>query len=165
MSIVDTPTRNSTAETQSVRGTVIGMEMADWAGFTSCRVMLLIAPGIRSEFRYGRNSVGNLPEIGDQVEIEYSGDNLFEVFAIRVLDDHRVTTSERAFVYITGLSLIAGRPKAAAVFTIAEVLVGIALCVIGFMTGAIKPAAPYILGIVGLFQICLACIVWEYTKG
>lgn len=165
MNGVGTPTRTSAAEEKSVMGTVIGLEMTDWAGFKSCRVILMTVSGIRSEFRYGRNSIGNLPEIGDQVAIEYSGSHLFEVSTIRILNDHQVTTSERASAYVTGLDLIAGRPKAAAVFTISEVLVGIVLCAIGLIIGVMKPAAPYILGTVGLFQIFLAWIVWEYTKG
>jgi hypothetical protein len=164
MSIIDSQTKITNFDTKSIMGTVIGLEMADWAGFKSGRILLTTASGMRHEFRYGRNSVGNLPEIGDQVEIEYTGSHLFEVSILRTLNDQSITISDRAITYAAGLNLIAGRPKAAAVFSISETLVGIALCIIGVISGVMKPAAPYIFGIVGIFQICLAGIVWEYTK-
>jgi len=164
MSIEDSSTGITSFEPRSIVGTVIGLEMADWAGFKSGRIVLRTTSGIRNEFRYGRNSAGNLPEIGDQVDIEYFGSHLFEVSTIKILNHQRVTASDRARTYAAGLTLIAGRPKTAAVFSISETLVGIVLCIIGVITGVTKPAAPYIFGVVGVFQILLALIVWEYTR-
>lgn len=163
MNAATTKTSNPRIGKESVEGVVIGLEMTDWAGFNSGRILVTTDAGNRIEFRYGKDSTGDLPSIGDYVDIEYSGKMLLEISEIRISSAQRVTTSDRVSKRATGLNLIAGRPKGAAIFTISQILVAIALCIAGWITGITKHAAPYILGFVASFQICLAWLVWEHT--
>ncbi len=163
MNAATTKTSNPRIGKESVEGVVIGLEMTDWAGFNSGRILVTTDAGNRIEFRYGKDSTGDLPIIGDYVNIEYSGNVLLEISEIRISSAQRVTTSDRMSKRATGSNLIAGRPKGAAIFTISQILVAIALCIAGWITGITKHAAPYILGFVASFQICLAWLVWEHT--
>ncbi|MDF1541391.1 MAG: hypothetical protein P1Q69_21005 [Candidatus Thorarchaeota archaeon] len=150
---------------RSVNGIVIGLDIGAWAGFESGRIILRNGTGTREEFYYGKNSCGVMPEIGDSVCIEYTGNVLLEVAEIRILDQPRVTITDRVSLHYSGIHLIAGRLKTAAVIAIILVLTGIGVILVGLNLGLSKPAAPFIFGVVGFSQFIIAWLIWEYSGG
>ncbi|MFW9910000.1 MAG: hypothetical protein ACFFEF_15640 [Candidatus Thorarchaeota archaeon] len=150
-------------ETESVEGVVIGMDFGSWSGFDSGKIILKSESDERMYFHYGKHSLGDMPRIGDLVCISYTGVNLFEICKIEILEMRKETAAGRASAQMYALNLLFGRPKAAVAIALTEVFVGICIIIIGLILGFSKPAAPFILGVVGMAQIGIAWLIWEYT--
>lgn len=148
----------------NVEGVVVGKDFGSWAGFTSGIITIRNKESVRLEFHYGRSSIGAEPDIGDLVYIEYNGTEFLEITSIKVLMRQVDTISERVDLQLSGLTTIAGRPKAAVAIVVTEVLVGLSIISIGLSLGVTKPAAPSIYGAVGLAQFIIAWLIWEYTS-
>ncbi|MFX0106650.1 MAG: hypothetical protein ACFE7R_00020 [Candidatus Hodarchaeota archaeon] len=165
MSTKPAPVQNSAVKTKSAEGFVIGLEIGAWAGFESGKIIVLADSKARIEFRYGQYSAGKIPKIGDRVSIDYSGDTLLEISEIRVIGHRRNTDSNQMTAMCYDSEYIFDKPKAAVAVSLTEVLVAIAMFLIGWIEGTTKPAAPYIFGIVGIAHLCIAWLAWEYTSG
>ncbi|MHA2425427.1 MAG: hypothetical protein ACXAEF_11615 [Candidatus Thorarchaeota archaeon] len=154
---------STTIATNEVEGVVIGKDFGSWAGFTSGRITIRTKDSTRIKFRYGQCSIGEEPDIGDLVEIEYTGTELFEISSISILKRQVETIDERVDLQLSGLTTIAGRPKSAFAMVVIAVFAGIGVILIGLSYGDSYPAAPSIYGAVGFSQFILAWLIWEYT--
>ncbi|MHA1908060.1 MAG: hypothetical protein ACW98Y_12245 [Candidatus Thorarchaeota archaeon] len=156
--------KSANIPTNEIEGVVIGKDFGSWAGFTSGRITIRTVDSTRMNFRYGQSSIGEEPDIGDLVEIEYTGTELFEISSISILKSQVETINERVDLQLCGLTTIAGRPKSAFAMVVIAVLAGIGVILIGLSLGDSYPAAPSIYGAVGFSQFVLAWLIWEYTS-
>ncbi len=163
MNSIQTDDDLATTTASKIEGVVIGKDLGSWAGFTSGKITIRNKESIRLEFHYGRSSIGVEPDIGDLVHIDYNGTEFLEIVFIKILRRQVDTISERVNLQLSGLTTIAGRPKAAVAIVVTEVLAGLAIISIGISLGVTKPAAPSIYGAVGFAQFIIAWLVWEYT--
>ena len=150
--------------TRIIEGIVIAIEIGSWAGFHSGRITIESENEDRSEFRYGRDSDGSIPKIGDFVSVEYTGESIHEISTIRIIEHNRESSYQKRSRQSSTLSLIWGRPKGAVAIVITMVLVGIYIIWAGLSLGNTRPAAPIIYGSVGFAQFIFAWLIWEYTK-
>jgi hypothetical protein len=156
---------NSEVSTSIVEGVVIGTDIGSWSGFESGRIIVLDQGRKRTTLQYVRKSQGPLPQVGDSVEVTYSGNLLLEITNIRILDRERVSISKRVAKEVTDIHLIAGHPKGAFFMSFVEVIAGISLLIMGFLLGGSRPAAYPIFGVVGVAQFIIAGFIWEFTGG
>jgi hypothetical protein len=159
-----TPTVAHSDLTGVTDGIVIGLEIGSWAGFHSGRITIMSENKNRIDFRYGKDSDGIIPKIGDFVRVVYTGENVHEISTIRIIEANHETFSQRLPTKSSSISLIFGRPKGAFAIIVSEVFAGFYLIQMGLLMGLTRPAAPAIYGTVGFVQLVLAWLIWEYTS-
>jgi hypothetical protein len=158
------PTVTPSHLTGVTNGVVIGLEIGSWAGFHSGRITIMSEKKDRIDFRYGKDSDGIIPKIGDFIRVVYTGEHVHEISTIRIIEDNQRAFSQRHSTKSNTISLIFDRPKGAFAIIVSEVFVGIYLMMEGLLMGLTRPAAPVIFGSVGFVQLFLAWLIWEYTS-
>jgi len=153
-------THNPPATTITI-GTLIGLEIGEWAGFSSGRLIVKIDDGNRVEFRYGRESRGTIPKIGSLITIEHTRAMLPEILNIELISEHKSTFYEDLSESYAS-SFFLGRPISLMGFVLAEGIIGFILILMGLLSGTSHRMAPIIFGLCGTPHIIIGYVLWYY---
>jgi hypothetical protein len=144
----------------TTEGTLIGHELGQWAGFPSGKLIVQREDGLRVEFRFGKESQGTIPEIGSRLLIEHPLGYLPEIIRISFIERSDIY-KEEADSFTD--SLFFGKSNWVTFLVVTEVCVGLAMIILGLISGERSPSAPMIFGLCGIPHIIIGYLLWFYT--
>jgi len=142
-------------------GILIGLEIGEWAGFTSGKLTVKEDDGGRIELRFGRESRGVIPEIGSLIEAEHTKGVFPEILNLEVISVPESTFyQDISETYASSLFFAELNSLVTCVLT--EVIIGFLVILMGLFWGLSNPMAPIIFGLCGIPHIIIGYMLWNY---
>lgn len=142
-------------------GILIGLEIGEWAGFPSGRLVVRRNDGRRMEFRYGKESRGLIPKIGGLIAVEHTKGTFPEILKIEIITEPKSNFYQDVSKGYDS-SFLWGRPTGLVLIVFTEVIIGFLLVLVGLSERIAKPMAPVIYGLCGIPHIIIGYVLWYY---
>lgn len=160
------PTTGSKPKAKATHGRVISSDVGDWSGRDVGPILLELDNKERMELRYDSSSQGPVPEIGDTVRVQYTGESIFHISSIERIDDGTGTRSRLRELPPSQHDLVIAKPPAAVVMSTALIITGIMEIIHG-ITGDFHSMYAYntflAFSLLGIFQIGLGTCLFMYS--
>jgi len=142
-------------------GILIGLEIGEWAGFTSGRLTVKEDDGGRIELRFGRESHGVIPEIGSLIKAEYTKGVFSEILNLELVSAPE-STFYQDISETHGSSLFFAELNSLVMCALTEVIIGLLVVLMGLFWGLSNPMAFIIFGLCGIPHIIIGYMLWNY---